>query len=264
MKTAILIPARYASTRFPGKPLALLTLPDGTRKSLIELSWAAAMRVQGVDECHVLTDDDRIVDAARAFGASVLMTSPDCRNGTERCAEVIARGLVTADIVVNLQGDAPLTPHWFVEDLIAAMTRDASAQVVTPVLRCDQDAYRNFLEDRRAGRVGGTTAVFGTAGQALYFSKEVIPYIAPGKLPDPVPVFHHVGVYAYRADALNTYAKAPEGPLETLEGLEQLRFLENGIPVKCVEVEGRGRSFWELNNPEDIPRIEAVLEQEHA
>lgn len=261
MKTAILIPARYASTRFPGKPLALLTLPDGTRKSLIELSWSAAMRVHDVDECHVLTDDDRIADAARAFGASVLMTSPDCRNGTERCAEVIARGAVAANIVVNLQGDAPLTPHWFVEDLIAAMTRDPSAQVATPVLRCDQDAYHNFIEDRRAGRVGGTTAVFGAAGQALYFSKEVIPYIASGKLPDPVPVFHHVGVYAYRADALHTYATAPEGPLEALEGLEQLRFLENDIGVHCVEVEGRGRSFWELNNPEDIPRIEAVLEQ---
>ena len=264
MKTAILIPARYASTRDPGKPLALLTLPDGSRKSLIELSWMAAMRVAGVDECHVLTDDDRIAEAARAFGASVIMTSPDCRNGTERCAEVIAKGFVEADIVVNLQGDAPLTPHWFVEDLAAAMKRDASVQVATPVLRCDQESYRNFREDRQAGRVGGTTAVFGAGGSALYFSKEVLPYIAPGKLPDPVPVFHHVGVYAYRPAALRTYATALQGPLETQEGLEQLRFLENGIPVHCVEVEGRGRSFWELNNPADIPRIEAVLEATHS
>ena len=259
MKTAILIPARYASKRFPGKPLALLTLPDGTRKSLIELSWNAAMRVQDVDECHVVTDDDRIADAADAFGASVIMTSPDCRNGTERCAEVISRGLVVAEIVVNLQGDAPLTPSWFVEDLIAAIKREPSAQVATPVLRCDEDSYRNFLDDRRAGRVGGTTVVFSAAGQALYFSKEVIPYISSDKLPDPVPVFHHVGVYAFRADVLHIYASAPEGPLEALEGLEQLRFLENDIRVLCVAVEGRGRSFWELNNPEDIPRIEAAI-----
>ena len=185
------------------------------------------------------------------------MTTPEARNGTERCAETLDR--VDADLIVNLQGDAPLTPPWFVEALIDRMIADPDAAVATPVLRCDAKTYAMFIEDRREGRVGGTTAVFDRRGHGLYFSKEVIPYIDPGKLPDPIPVFHHVGVYAYRPDALRAYVDWPEGELERREGLEQLRFLENGAPVACVEVEARGRVFWELNNPADIPRIEAVL-----
>ena len=252
-----MIPARYASTRYPGKPLAELRQKDGTRKSLIRMTWETAMRVGGVAEVHVVTDDDRIRAAAEGFGASVLMTSPEAANGTERCAEALAQ--VEADLVVNLQGDAPLTPPWFVEALIERMRDDASAQVATPVLRCDRHTYDMFVEDRKAGRVGGTTAVFDSRGHGLYFSKEVLPYIAPGKVPDPVPVFHHVGVYAYRPAALAAYTGWPEGGLEAREGLEQLRFLENGATVACVEVDARGRVFWELNNPEDVPRIEAVL-----
>lgn len=260
MKTVILIPARYASTRYPGKPLAELTLPSGEKKSLIRLSWEAAQRVKGVDEVYVVTDDDRIKSAAEAFGADVIMTSPEAENGTARCAEALRNGQVDADLVVNLQGDAPLTPEWFVEDLIAAMAQDPAAQVATPVLQCDAQAYGHFVEDRKADRVGGTTAVFDRNLHALYFSKEVIPYIDPGKVPaDDIPVYHHVGVYAYRPSALRAYSDWPEGTLEKREGLEQLRFLENGQTVRCVIVEGRGRFFWELNNPEDIPRIEAAL-----
>ncbi|WP_299836399.1 3-deoxy-manno-octulosonate cytidylyltransferase [uncultured Jannaschia sp.] len=258
MKTVILIPARYASTRYPGKPLAELRQRDGSTRTLIQMTWEAAQAVAGVDAIHVATDDDRIRTACEGFGASVLMTSPEAANGTERCADALDR--IEADLIVNLQGDAPLTPPWFVEALIERMRTDREAAVATPVLRCDRQTYEMFVEDRRAGRVGGTTAVFDRAGHGLYFSKEVIPYIAPGRVPDPVPVFHHVGVYAYRPDALRAYTGWPEGVLEAREGLEQLRFLENGATVACVEVEARGRVFWELNNPEDIPRIEAVLQ----
>jgi 3-deoxy-manno-octulosonate cytidylyltransferase (CMP-KDO synthetase) len=128
------------------------------------------------------------------------------------------------------------------------------------VLRCDGRAVNSFLADRRAGRVGGTTAVFGADNNGLYFSKEVIPYTGQEYADeDETPVFHHVGVYAYRPSALAAYPKWPTGPLETLEGLEQLRFLEQARPVLCVEVEARGRQFWELNNPGDVPRIEAML-----
>jgi 3-deoxy-manno-octulosonate cytidylyltransferase (CMP-KDO synthetase) len=143
------------------------------------------------------------------------------------------------------------------------MQTDQTLDAATPVLRCDPETLEMFLEDRRAGRIGGTTAVFDTASNALYFSKEVIPYTG-GKsfsLGD-VPVFHHVGVYAYRPKALRLYMEWAEGPLEQLEGLEQLRFLENGARMKCVEVDARGRLFWELNNPEDIARIEQVLSRE--
>ncbi|WP_372892762.1 3-deoxy-manno-octulosonate cytidylyltransferase [Rhodosalinus sp.] len=261
MDVTILIPARYASTRYPGKPLAELTLPDGSRKSLIEMTWSAAQGIEGASRVLVATDDDRIAEAASGFGADVVMTDTACRNGTERCADAIDKGGIESDVVVNLQGDAPLTPPWFVTALIEAMRADDTIDVATPVLRCDPVTYGHFVDDSRMGRVGGTTAVFDASGRGLYFSKQVIPWIAPGRIPDPIPVFHHVGVYAYRPAALAAYAAWDEGTLERLEGLEQLRFLENGAAVACVEVEAQGRVFWELNNPEDIPRIEAALKE---
>ena len=260
MKTLIAIPARYASTRYPGKPLVSLRGPDGD-KTLIRRSWEAAMAVSGISRVVVATDDDRIADHARGFGAEVVMTSSDARNGTERCAEVAAL-LPGFEVIVNLQGDAPLTPAWFVEELVAGLAADPAADIATPVLRCDGKMVAGLLADRRAGRVGGTTAVFGAGGRALYFSKEVIPFTGRDHLPEePTPVFHHVGVYAYRPAALMAYPSWPIGPLEELEGLEQLRFLENGRPVLCVEVEARGKEFWELNNPSDVAVIETMMRE---
>ncbi|WP_109465414.1 3-deoxy-manno-octulosonate cytidylyltransferase [Albibacillus kandeliae] len=262
MSVLVVIPARYASTRYPGKPLVALTGADGQKRTLIERSWRAATAVNGTDRVVVATDDDRIRDAAEAFGAEVVMTSEDCRNGTERCAEAHAALGGGYEIVVNLQGDAPLTPHWFVEDLVAGLRAAPEAEIATPVLRCSGGMLADLLADRRAGRVGGTTAVFGHERNALYFSKEVIPFTSKSYGTDePSPVFHHVGVYAYRPDALAAYPGWPTGPLETLEGLEQLRFLEQGRRVLCVEVEARGRQFWELNNPEDVPRLESMMAQ---
>lgn len=260
MRTVIIIPARFASSRYPGKPLAMLTLPDGSQKSLIQMTWEAAQLVSGIDAVYVATDDARISQIAENFGAGVIMTSKSCHNGTERCGEAVTNNDIQADIIVNLQGDAPLTPPWFVEALVDEMKHDFQVQMATPVLRCDPLTYGHFLEDRKNGRVGGTTATFNQAGNALYFSKEVIPYMDPNKpISAPVPVFHHVGVYAYRPAALAAYSGWKPGPLEELEGLEQLRFLENGYPIRCVEVDAQGRVFWELNNPEDIPRIETAL-----
>ena len=260
MKTIILIPARYASSRYPGKPLVMLKDKSGQTKSLIQRSWEAAVAVRGVDEVWVATDDDRIKTASEAFGARVVMTAESCANGTERCADALKNLGATADIIVNLQGDAPLTPSWFVEALIDEMKAHPEVQMATPVLRCDAETYANFVEDRKNGRVGGTTAVFDNRMNALYFSKEVLPYtgktFAAG---DVIPVFHHVGVYGYRQSALNAYMEWQAGPLERYEGLEQLRFLENGTPIRCVEVDGRGRVFWELNNPVDVARIESVI-----
>lgn len=260
MSVLVVIPARYASTRYPGKPLVALRGADGQARTLIRRSWEAAMAVKGADRIVVATDDERIRDEAEGFGAEVVMTSSACRNGTERCAEAHEALGGGHDIVVNLQGDAPLTPHWFVEDLVAGLRADPGAEIATPVLRCDGRALSGLLADRRAGRVGGTTAVFGNGHRALYFSKEVIPFTgrAYGDA-EETPVFHHVGVYALRPAALAAYPGWKVGPLETLEGLEQLRFLEHGRPVLCVEVAARGRQFWELNNPEDVARIEAML-----
>lgn len=258
MSAVVFIPARYASSRYPGKPLVELTGADGEKKTLIQRAWDAAKGVSGVDRVYVLTDDDRIADAARGFGAEVLMTSSEARNGTERCAEGLAQLEVEPDVVVNLQGDAPLTPHWFVEALVEAMK--PGVEMATPVLKCDRETLANFIADRHAGRVGGTTAVMRADRSALYFSKEVLPYV--GNLETPPEVWHHVGVYAYTPAALRAYAGWAEGPIERAEGLEQLRFLENGAPITCVPVEAKGRVFWELNNPVDVARIEEVLKRE--
>ena len=262
LKTIIIIPARYASSRFPGKPLAQLVGATGIKKTLIQRSWEAAKRVKGVNKVLISTDDDRIIKLANDFGAETVKTSTSCKNGTERCAETYMFLRDKYDIVVNLQGDAPLTPSWFVEALIEELRANKQKNVVTPVLRCDSNGHRMFLQDRKHGRVGGTTVVFDKNKKALYFSKEVIPFtprIYEEK--EVCPVYHHVGVYAYRPKVLGEYIAFPEGILEKLEGLEQLRFMENGSDIYCVEVNSRGQSFWELNNPEDIQRIETKLRE---
>lgn len=254
MAVHILIPARHASSRFPGKPLAKL---KGRESILWTLEAAEAM---GADSVAVATDDDRIAAVVEGAGAKAVMTAEARRNGTERCTEAAALiGAGEDDVIINLQGDAPLTPPWFVTALIDEMAGNPAAQVATPVLRCDPESYRRFTDDRKAGRVGATTAVFGADRRALYFSKEVIPFLPSPDALSGTPVFHHVGVYAYRMAALRAYGEWPMGPLETAEGLEQLRFLENGAPLYAVEVEDRGWSFWELNNPEDVAVIEEMM-----
>lgn len=262
MSCLIVIPARYASSRYPGKPLVEISGASGEKKTLIQRSWEAAQSANVKARVVVATDDRRIGDTATGFGAEVVMTSESCTNGTERCAEVLSILGETFDCIVNLQGDAPLTPPWFVDNLVDGLLADADFGMATPVLRCDGATLSKLKEDRSAGRVGGTTAVMSAAHQALYFSKEVLPYTSNNFAENAAtPVFHHVGVYAYRTDALKRYMHWPIGPLEQLEGLEQLRFLENGAAIKCVEVEAPGRVFWELNNPSDLPKIEEALLQ---
>jgi 3-deoxy-manno-octulosonate cytidylyltransferase (CMP-KDO synthetase) len=142
---------------------------------------------------------------------------------------------------------------------LVASFSDESVKVATPALRCDEHALTNLKKDRSEGRVGGTTVVFNHYGDALYFSKEVLPYIPENATFDgDIPVFHHVGVYAYRKSALEVYGEIRQGTAEKLEGLEQLRFLEAGVPIRCVKVSGTFR-FWELNNPTDVPIIESCL-----
>ncbi|MEM0976259.1 MAG: manno-octulosonate cytidylyltransferase [Pseudomonadota bacterium] len=260
MPVLIVIPARYASRRYPAKPLAVLKGATGVDKTLIERSWDAATRVKGVDRVVVATDSDEIATEVTRFGGEYVMTSEARRNGTERCAEV-ALHLPDYEIVVNFQGDAPLTPPWFVEALIDAVKADNTAAMATPVLETSMEMLAKFQEDRRNDRVGGTTAVVSEQGHALYFSKEVLPYTPSDWEGGDLPVYHHVGVYAFRRQALLDYLDLSETALERREGLEQLRFLANEMPVRCVEVQDRGHGFWELNNPEDVSRIEAILKQ---
>ena len=259
MNSVILIPARYASSRYPGKPLVELKGASGAPKTLIQRSVEAARRVRGVSGVFVVTDDERIAEACVPANVGVIMTSPECRNGTERCAEALAQ-LHEPDLVINLQGDALLTPAGFVEALIARMEDDRDALVATPAMRLRSDEVRALQAEEAAGRVGGTTVVTNDLGHALYFSKRLIPHLPGGALNGEMsPVRLHVGVYAYRPRALKRYVATPVSALETLEGLEQLRFLATGIPVAVVDVETPPFALRELNNPEDVAPIEQAL-----
>jgi 3-deoxy-manno-octulosonate cytidylyltransferase (CMP-KDO synthetase) len=259
MNNVILIPARYASTRYPGKPLVELKGAGGAAKPLIQRSVEAARRVPGVSGVFVVTDDERIADACAGFGVGVLMTSSECRNGTERCAEALSQ-LHDPDLIINFQGDALLTPPGIVAALIDHMAANPDAAVATPAMRQRSSEVRALQAEEAQGRVGGTSVVTANDGRALYFSKKLIPYLPKRALDGEMsPVRLHIGIYAYRPGALSTYVSTPASELEELEGLEQLRFLAAGIPVDVVEVETPPFTLRELNNPEDVTPIEEAL-----
>lgn len=258
---AIVIPARYESARFPGKPLAELRGANGLVKPLIRRTWEAAVGSCSADQVWVATDDDRIAEAVQAFGGQVVTTSRQCRNGTERCAEAIGKMANCPDIVVNFQGDAPLTPASLPSQLVAQLANDPSVAMATPALRCSPSTYQHLDADSVAGRVGGTTVVFNRHHDALYFSKRVLPYIPAGTPAAADQVHLHLGLYAYRRQALLHYAASHPSPLELLEGLEQLRFLDQGQRVKMLPLDPIGWDCIELNNPTDVAPIEAILRQ---
>lgn len=253
MRTLIVIPARYDSSRFPGKPLVPLRGATGAAKTLVHRCLEAGRAALGEgDRTVVATDDRRIADEVEARGGKVVMTPGICRNGTERCAAAMDAVGDECELVVNLQGDAPLIPADHVRAVVERILGDPDCAMATPVKPADGETLERLRRDRREGRVGGTTAVVDSRDRALYFSKEVLPFGGGGAL-------HHVGLYAYRPEALRAYRDWSPGPLEEAEGLEQLRFLERGRPVQCVRVRADGREFWEVNNPEDVPLVEAAL-----
>ena len=261
MRAAIVIPARFASSRFPGKPLVSLRGAGGAAKSLIQRSWEAACAVGGVSEVWIATDDDHIAASARSFGAQVVRTPASCRNGTERCWAALCEAGIDAEIIVNLQGDSPLTPPLAVELLIETLRVEPQVRGATPMIHCSPLQLDRLTEESRRGRAGGTTVVFDAAADALYFSKRVIPHV-PERCRD-APVYFHLGAYAYRRGALAEYAQMSPSPLEIVEGLEQLRFLHCGIGVRMVEIPDPAGGIWEVNNPGDIALVEAALVERH-
>lgn len=259
---AIIIPARYASTRYPGKPLVQLRGAKGEGKTLIQRSWECAMAVEGCSGVWVATDDDRIAQEVRRFGGKVVMTDEACANGTERCADAIAKLGDVAEVIVNLQGDAPLSPAHIVHEMVGSLASDSDLRMTTPAVRCSKSTYAHLVEDAENGRVGGTTVVGSSRNRALYFSKRLIPYL-PLAAADQAfpPVSLHLGLYAYRPDALRDYNAAPVSQLEQLEGLEQLRFLDLGLAVGLVHLDPLAWDAIELNNPSDVPVIERILSE---
>lgn len=257
---AIIIPARYASSRYPGKPLALLRGAGGVAKTLIQRSWECASHVPDCSGVWVATDDERIAAEVDRFGGRVVMTSSSCRNGTERCADAVRQLGEIAEVIVNLQGDAPLSPPSVVQKLVARIGDDPEVAMATPAVRCSPTVHRHLIDDASEGRVGGTTTVFTKDLRALYFSKRIIPYSPDAAVGDPVvPIHLHLGMYAYRPEALALYQAAPMSQLEQLEGLEQLRFFDLRLPVSIVQLDPLSWDPIELNNPSDVPTIERVL-----
>lgn len=257
----IIIPARFESIRFPGKPLAMLRGASGEPKSLIRRSWDAARSIAASDRIWVATDDRRIAVAVAGFGGQVVMTPPECRNGTERCAAALSVLGPIAEVIINLQGDAPLTPSSILSPLVLALLSDDTAAMSTPAVRCSPSLYEHLLRDQSAGRSGGTTVVFDAEHRALYFSKRVLPHRPPQDAQAYREAYLHIGLYAYRSNALRQYAALAPTALEVAEGLEQLRFLESGFAVRVVPIPPLEWDCIELNNPSDVPAIEAVLRQ---
>lgn len=254
-RTVCVIPSRYGSTRFPGKPLA-----DVAGRSLVQRVYEIARAAEGIDEVLVATDDTRIAEHVEGFGGRVAMTPEGCRNGTERVHAAV-RALDEAPArVVNLQGDAALTPPWVLEAVVAEMRAHPELPIVTPAARLDERSLELLREAKAAGEVGGTSVVFDVNGDALYFSKGLIPYVRDAS--GGAPTFRHIGLYGYAAEGLERFMALPPSPLELTEGLEQLRALENGMKVRVVEVDYRGRRHLAIDSPEDLRRVEQLLAED--
>ncbi len=259
MKNVIVIPARYGSTRFPGKPLAPI-LGKPMVHWVIELAQRAAESV-GDTGVIVATDDERIAEAASDYDVTVAMTGTECLNGTHRAFEAVKQLDTTPEVIVNMQGDAPLSPPDFVSKLIETMHNAPEALVGTVATQLswqELDALRLQKQDSPAS---GTTVTMDENGRALWFSKQIIPFMRKeDRSTAKSPVFRHVGLYAYRMEGLEKFLSWPESTYERLEGLEQLRFMEHGVPLQVAEVDYAGRpSMSGVDTPEDLTRVESLL-----
>lgn len=247
LKFLAVIPARYASTRFPGKPLALLG-----GKPVIRRVWKQVTQVFG--DAAVATDDRRIFDAVEAFGGRAIMTSPDHRSGTDRCWEAVETLGGSPDIIVNVQGDEPFI-HPSQLEAIARCFDDPATDIATLVKPFTEADGLDALENPNSPKV-----VLDAASQALYFSRSVIPYLRGVPREEWLArhtFYKHIGMYAFRREALRKVTALPQSVLERAESLEQLRWLENGfrIGVGISEVETIG-----IDTPEDLAKAEVFLE----
>lgn len=257
METVIVIPARFSSSRFPGKPLTMIA-----GKSLISRVWNLARAVAGVSSVYVATDSEEIAAHVVGFGGDVVMTSSQCRNGSERVWEAVQNLNESPSVVINLQGDAVLMPPWIIEALVQEMRSDSTVQIATPATRLTREQYEAMVAMKAQGVVSGTTVTFSNDRNAFYFSKSIIPFVREWPVDGPGPVFQHIGVYAYRRDALRKFVGLPMGPLEAAEQLEQLRALESGLPIRVVDVPLKERTMWSIDNPEDVLRVEDIIKKE--
>ena len=247
MRVAAIIPARYASTRLPGKPLA-----DIAGKPMVWLVYERAKMAHLVDEVWVATDDQRVYDAVRKFGGNVLMTNPDHPSGTDRLAE--AAGKISADIYVNVQGDEPLIPPELIDAAVAPVLAEPTLNMAT--------AAREITLPGEITDPSVVKVVLDENGYALYFSRSPIPFhrdIWAGGSIIGGNCLKHIGLYVYRRDFLLKYAKIPPTALELTEKLEQLRALGHGERIKVVitKLESIG-----VDTPEDLDRVIRLIQKE--
>ena len=261
------IPARFASSRFPGKPLVPLAGVTGECRSLIRRTWDCAREATGKGDLWVATDDARIARETRRFGGACVLTSSRCANGTERCAEAAAAVGSQAEFVVNFQGDAPLMPPWFASRLVTILRADPQAAAATVAVRASPQVLARMLGDAQHGISGATSLVTDRDGRALYFSRHVLPFGATMQVQQSseqeaaAQVMIHLGLYAYRRSALEAYRAAGPCPTELAEGLEQLRFLDLGLTMRVLTIDTLDWDPVELNNPGDERRIEQILRE---
>ncbi len=248
MKTIVFIPARYGSSRLPGKPLKLIN-----GKPMIQHVFERVSQAQGLDGVYVATDDDRIKEVVENFGGQVVMTPPEAESGTDRIAEAAkALNLADDDLIVNVQGDQPLIHFESIEDVIAPFKADdynGQFEMSTLSFKIVNEAEITSPKDVKL--------VTDIHGMALYFSRATIPH---GRDYWDHDSFKHLGVYAYTKRFVDQFNALPVSKLEDIEKLEQLRALENGMPIKVVE------SQWdspEVDVPGDIEIMEALLNAGH-
>jgi 3-deoxy-manno-octulosonate cytidylyltransferase (CMP-KDO synthetase) len=246
MKFIAIIPARYASTRFPGKPLARLG-----GKYIIERVYQQASSIVG--EAYVATDDDRIFKAVEAFGGKAVMTRNDHKSGTDRIEEAATKLGTDADVIINVQGDEPfIQPSQLAT--VKALFDDEQTQIAT--------LGKPFETMEAAENPNSPKIVTDVNGYALYFSRSVIPFVRGKERSEwlaSFPFVKHIGLYAYRRDVLRQITKLPQSPLEIAESLEQLRWLQNGYRIKVglTDVETVG-----IDTPEDLQRAEEFLQKQ--
>jgi 3-deoxy-manno-octulosonate cytidylyltransferase (CMP-KDO synthetase) len=239
-KVAVIIPARYGSTRFPGKPLFEIA-----GKPLVRHVWERVSHARGVDLVIVATDDLRIAEVAFGFGAEVALTSPRCKTGTDRCAEVASR-LKGYRSVINVQGDEPLIDPALVGKLAGELRKDRSIRMITAATPMELAEVEN---------PNVVKVVTARSGDALYFSRSPIPYDRDGA--GHVPL-RHLGIYGYDVKFLMQFVKWREGALERLEKLEQLRALENGVAIRVVKTRHQAVG---VDTPADAELVERILAQ---
>lgn len=238
MKILCVIPARYASTRLPGKPLK-----DVAGKPMICRVYDRASQAKTLAGVVVATDDERILRAVEDHGGRAMMTAKDHPTGTDRLAEV-AEAYPDVDLIINVQGDEPLIEPSLIDELGRAFDGDAELQMATVMTPMEDEA-----EQKNPNNV---KVVTDKNGCALYFSRSLLPY---PRNDAGTPVYKHIGIYAYRRDFLLAYAKMAPTPLERTESLEQLRALENGYKIKCIRTNAR---FVGVDTPEDLAKVNEI------